>query len=62
MNSKKMVLLGLLIVNIVVLAWSLNYLVSYAQQKELPSIAFGFIFGASLICLNLVAIKFVRDN
>lgn len=53
---------ALLVINIVVLIWSANYLVSYASQDKVAAIPFGIIFSAALVCITLVALKWMKDS
>jgi hypothetical protein len=40
------------LVDIAVATWSLNYLISYASQEKIASIAFSIIFSTALYCAN----------
>jgi hypothetical protein len=53
---------GLLIIDVFILLWSLNYLISYSAQDKLGSIAFGIIFSTAFYSINSIIIMIIKDK
>ena len=62
MKKRNLITAILLLINVFVLFWSANYLISYAAQNKLGSIGFGVIFSAALLCITLIGLKWLNDT
>jgi len=60
--NKKILITALMIVNIFVLIWSVNYLISYASQAKVASIAYAIIFSTAFYSINMLVLKLIKDN
>lgn len=62
MMNKNILISALMIVNIIVLFWSVNYLISYAAQDKVASIGYAIIFSTAFYSINVLVIKLIKDK
>jgi hypothetical protein len=62
MKKRNLIFAILLLLNVFVLFWSANYLISYAGQNQLGSVGFGIIFSAALLGITMIGLKWLNDT
>ena len=62
MKKRNLITGVLLLINVFVLFWAANYLISYASQNKIGAVPFGIIFSTALLCITLVALKWMKDT
>ena len=62
MKKRNIIYGTLLLLNVFLLFWSVNYLIAYASQNISGAAGFGFITGMALLGITLIGLKWLHDN
>ncbi len=62
MEKRNVITAILLAINVFVLFWSANYLISYARLDKIGAVGFGIIFGAALLAITMTGLKSLNDK